>query len=146
MHALLYRSVARPGLLADDLNEIIETAQRRNRQLDVTGLLLHGRLETLPSAPGEFLQWIEGPEENVQALFQDIKGDSRHSDIEVLASGPIGELTDRSNTSAQVDLSSGRLFLAWSMGLVRLSELPATLDGFLRFAADWDGQTLASAA
>ena len=146
MHAILYRSLARPGLLADDLNAIIATAQERNRQLGVTGLLLHGRLETIPSAPGEFVQWVEGPEEEVENLFALIETDERHRDVEVLGRGSIAELTDASHTSVQVDLAAGRLFPMWSMGLVRLAELPATLDGFLRFAADWDGHVLASAA
>ncbi len=146
MHALLYRSLAQTGLLADDLNAVIATAQDRNRQLDVTGLLLHGRLETLPSAPGEFVQWIEGPETNVEALFADIETDPRHHDVEILARGPIETLTDRAHTSVHVDLEGGRLFQGWSMGLVRLAELPATLDGFLRFAADWDRHVLPSAA
>lgn len=146
MYALLYRSRARAGLLADDLNDIIAAAQERNRQLDVTGLLLHGRMETLPGAPGEFVQWIEGPKENVESLFSLIDEDSRHTDLEVLARGALDELTDRSHTSVQVEFSAGRLFPTWSMGLVRLAELPATLDGFLRFAADWDEDVLASAA
>ena len=146
MYALLYRSRARAGLLAEDLNDIIGTANARNRQLGVTGLLLHGRMEVLPSAPGEFVQWIEGPEENVEALFSEIETDPRHTDVEVLGRGTVADLTDRARTSAQVRLADGRLFPTWSMGLVRLAELPATFDGFLRFAEEWDGNALASAA
>ena len=63
MHALLYRSRARPGLLAGDLNAIIETAESRNRAIDVTGILLYGQLAIVAGAPGEFVQWIEGPED-----------------------------------------------------------------------------------
>lgn len=144
MHALLYRSRARSGLLARDLNDIVATAQERNRQLDVTGLLLHGRFQAIPSAPGEFVQWIEGPEDHVEQLFAEIEEDGRHADVDVLARGPVDDLTSRSHTT--VDTTSGRLFPTWSMGLVRLAELPATLDGFLRFASDWDGQVLATAA
>jgi len=136
MYALLYRSRARPGLLASDLNAIIETAETRNRQLDVTGLLLYGQLETFADAPGEFVQWIEGPEASVEALFAEISSDDRHVDVEVLERGPLAELAP----------TDERLFPTWSMGLVRLSELPATLTGFLRFADEWDRKTLRSAA
>ena len=142
MHALLYRSRARPGLLASDLNAIIETAEDRNHQLGVTGLLLYGQLPAVPGAPGEFVQWIEGDEEAVEGLYGDIAHDHRHFDPEVLARGPIAELTANSGIVTTV----GRLFPAWSMGLVRLSELPATLSGFLEFARGWDGEVLSAAA
>ena len=143
MYALLYRSRARPGLLASGLNDIIDTARERNRQLDVTGLLLHGRMEALPSVPGEFVQWIEGPEESVEPLFALIQEDPRHTDVEVLARGPSASLRSKGRTAAE---TGARLFPAWSMGLVRLAELPATLTGFLGFVAEWDGDLTASAA
>ena len=139
MYALLYRSRARPGLLASDLNDIIVTAETRNRQANVTGLLLYGQLTVVPGAPGEFVQWMEGSEEAVEALYADIEVDTRHFDPEVLARGPIGELQGANGSFA----SSGRLFPDWSMGLVRLSELPATLSGFLEFARDWDREVVA---
>ncbi|PAP78049.1 BLUF domain-containing protein [Rubrivirga marina] len=136
MYALLYRSRARPGLLASDLNHIIETAEARNSDLDVTGLLLYGQLAVVPGAPGEFVQWIEGTEEAVEGLYAEIATDKRHFDPEVLARGPIRELQGANGAF----VPSGRLFPTWSMGLVRLSELPATLSGFLEFARDWDRQ------
>lgn len=144
MYALLYRSRARAGLLASGLNDIIETARARNRQLDVTGLLLHGRMEALPSVPGEFVQWIEGPEDSVEPLFALIEADPRHTDVEVLARGPSASL--RSSGRLSIVGAEGRLFPSWSMGLVRLAELPATLGGFLGFVAEWDGDLSASAA
>ena len=139
MYALLYRSRERSGLLASDLNDIIETAQARNGQAGITGLMLTGRLEAIPGAPGEFVQWLEGPEEAVEALFSDISGDGRHADIDVLARGPLRDVLVGSHVDARA--GADRLFPSWSMGLVRLAELPATLDGFLRFVAGWDGET-----
>lgn len=144
MYALLYRSRARAGLLAGDVNDIIETAEATNRRLDVTGLLLYGRMEAIPAAPGGFVQWIEGTEDAVESLFTRIEADPRHADIEVLARGTAADLHARGTTPDL--LPDGRLFPTWSMGLVRLSGLPATLDGFLRFAAGWAGQTYAEAA
>ena len=144
MHAILYRSRERPGLLASDLNDIVETAQVRNRQLDVTGLLLSGHLEVLPAAPGEFVQWIEGPEDRVESLFRSIERDARHTEVDVLGRGAVAALVDAS--SVEMVPGTDRLFPAWSMGLVRLAELPATLGGFLRFTATWDGQAFTQAA
>ena len=141
MYALLYRSRARPGLLADGLNDIVETARARNRSLSVTGLLLHGQMEALPGVAGAFVQWIEGPEEAVESLFADIERDGRHADVEVLARGPLADLKAASRAGAE-SAGEGRLFPAWSMGLVRLAELPATLGGFLQFASEWNGDAL----
>ena len=144
MYALLYRSRQRPGLGAADLNAIIETAQDRNRTLGVTGLLLSGYMETIPGVPGEFVQWLEGPEKKVEGLFTLIEGDPRHVGVEVLARGPVEDIERESYASARP--YGDRLFPAWSMGLVRLAELPATAGGFLRFAANWDGAAYARAA
>ena len=140
MYAVLYRSRARPGLLASDLNDVIEVAEARNGAIGVTGVLLYGQIEAVAGAPGEFVQWIEGDEAAVERLFADIEGDERHFDVEVLGRGPIPELAGGTPTT------DGRLFPSWAMRLVRLAELPATLDGFLRFAADRDGSALAPAA
>lgn len=144
MHVILYRSRERPGLLASDLNDIIESAQDRNRQLDVTGLLLSGHMEVIPTAPGEFVQWIEGPEDAAESVFELIEGDPRHTDIAVLARGPLASVLETS--TVETELERDRLFPTWSMGLVRLAELPATLDGFLRFVEGWDGHALTRAA
>ena len=141
MHAVLYRSRARPGLLAGDLNAIIDSASRRNAAMGVTGLLLYGLLQAVPGAPGEFVQWLEGDRESVEAVVERIEADGRHFDVEVLARGPLAEVAAGAPVSA-----GGRLFPSWSMGLVRLAELPATAAGFLRFAATWDRQTLPLAA
>ena len=143
MHALLYRSRARAGLLASDLNDILATAQGRNHQLGVTGLLLYGELEVVPGAPGEFVQWIEGPEGAVESLYRRIQNDPRHTEVEVLGRGPVAQLAP--DASAQNQAPEGRLFPTWDLGLVRLSELPATLDGFLRFATSWNGQAASAA-
>lgn len=146
MHVLLYRSRARTALLAADLNQIIETARRRNRRLGVTGLLLHGQMETIPGIAGEFVQWIEGPKASVDELFADIAQDSRHTDVEVLARGPREAVEAGVGPPLRPGASADRLFSAWSMGMVRLSELPATLDGFLRFAHAWDDHRIAAEA
>jgi hypothetical protein len=101
-------------------------------------------MEALPSVAGEFVQWIEGPKEAVESLFASIQDDPRHTDVEILARGSSASLCGRAQT-APVD-TDGRLFPSWSMGLVRLAELPATLSGFLGFVSEWDGDLTAAAA
>jgi hypothetical protein len=76
---------------------IVAHAVTNNRAIDVTGLLLvHG---------GWFVQALEGPAEQVRALFAKIAADPRHFDIEVLSSG----------------CADQRLFHDWSMAERRLS-------------------------
>ncbi len=99
--------------------------------MDVTGLLLHGHLESVAIAPGEFVQWLEGPQERVESLYTTITADSRHSQFEVLGRGAVTALTAGSG----LDLEGGRLFPGWAMGLLLMSELPATLYGFLQFVS-----------
>lgn len=82
---------------------IVAHSVQNNRALDVTGLLLvHG---------GWFVQALEGPAEQVRALFAKIASDPRHFDIEVLASGAADQ----------------RLFPDWSMAERRLSPIDLRL-------------------
>ena len=136
MDVLLYRSRARPGLSAGDLNDIIEVAQRHNARSGLTGLLVYGDMKLIPGAPGEFVQWIEGDGDAIEAVMASIRDDPRHEGVDVLAQGEVREVTSGRYTD--------RVFPSWSMGLVRLSELPATLSGFLEFLAGW-GETLTAA-
>ena len=146
MHAILYRSLTRPGrpFLASDLNDIVEAAERNNPRLGVTGLLLYAEMEVIPGVPGSVLQWIEGPQEAVESLFEAIRRDPRHTSVEALARGPVGELAARGRRSPRE--VPDRLFPTWTMGLVRLSELPATLPGFLDYAGEWEDQPVPRAA
>lgn len=53
--------------------DILRTAEARNLELDVTGILLRG--------PRFFCQILEGAAENVHHLMDMIRNDPRHSDI-----------------------------------------------------------------
>lgn len=123
LYALLYQSTACWGLGDPDLSAILESAQARNARLDVTGLLLYGRITRLPQVPGTFVQWLEGPEASVREVFSRIAMDERHRDVEILAAGEL----------AAVAGGEERLFPDWTMELRRLADVPATVNGFLDF-------------
>ena len=129
MTAILYRSRARTGLMAPDLNAIIAASRAWNEPRGLTGLLVYGDMPMVPGAPGEFVQWVEGPDAEVDAVFGKIHSDRRHYEIEVLARGSVRDLTG--------GVHPERLFPSWTMGLVRLGSLPASLQGFLDFAERW---------
>ena len=93
----------------------------------MTGLLLYAEMAAVPGAPGLFVQWIEGPEASLDALYDTIQDDDRHTDVEILGRGRTTEFA--SDAESMLD-PEGRLFPIWSLGMVRLNQLPATLDGF----------------
>ena len=74
-----------------ELGRILDRARQRNAALGVTGALLFS---------GDcFAQVLEGPAPAVEAVFEAIQHDPRHSDVVVLEAGPVPE----------------REFGAWSM-------------------------------
>lgn len=111
----LYISTA-PDLSRADVDSILESSARYNPAHDVTGLLLYnGR---------NFLQLLEGEEQEIVSLMLRISHDPRHSGISVL---------DRrvSETRACPDWAMKRLLIADSVERRREMldrELPPLLD------------------
>lgn len=76
MERLVYRSTAARDLESDAVFKIIETSARKNPGREITGFLIfNGRA---------FLQLVEGPPDQLDALLHDLAGDPRHHSIEVL--------------------------------------------------------------
>ncbi len=74
---LTYKSVATATPSTSDLHALTGRARARNRNLNVTGMLLY--------EDGSFLQTLEGPPEKLEAVWTSIKQDTRHDHIEVLS-------------------------------------------------------------
>ena len=74
---LTYASRASEWLSREDLRHIAETAQRRNRDLGITGLLLY--------VEGDFLQVLEGPGVAVEGVYAIIEADPRNRWVTRLA-------------------------------------------------------------
>lgn len=83
LHSLAYvsRSALTPAILGPALDDILRAARRTNPGRGLTGALL--------VSGGWFAQVIEGPRDSVQAIFERISRDPRHSDIAVLHFQPI---------------------------------------------------------
>ncbi|MDB5937809.1 MAG: hypothetical protein JWP77_173 [Polaromonas sp.] len=77
-----------------ELKDILASSRKNNRALRVTGAM--GFID------GLYLQYLEGEESVVNALYKRIEEDSRHATPKVLDSKPISE----------------RAFPGWSMGLL----------------------------
>jgi hypothetical protein len=77
---------------------ILSTAQSRNRQSDITGVLCQGQ--------GLYLQVLEGHRSAINRLYARILADGRHKDVELLH---LEEIT-------------ARRFAQWSMAHVALAD------------------------
>ncbi len=92
---LAYRSRAVLPIDQRELDRILRRAQQRNRLEGLTGLLIFDE--------GYFFQWLEGPEPALMRVWQGIRSDRRHYDIEILREESLPE----------------RFFASWDMRLAR---------------------------
>lgn len=76
MYSVLYRSVAEPDFSKEDIYKMLSYARAYNNSNGITGCLLYHR--------GQFLQLIEGEEEEVTALYNRIRQDPRHRMVTTL--------------------------------------------------------------
>jgi hypothetical protein len=76
MRRLIYLSDATSPPTWSTLEQITRGAQRNNRQLEITGLLIY--------SSGHFIQMLEGPPGTVGRLYDKISVDPRHRDLETL--------------------------------------------------------------
>nr|MBV6630803.1 BLUF domain-containing protein [Oceanococcus sp. HetDA_MAG_MS8] len=91
---LVYVSKPRADLSLVDVHDILDVAQKRNRDEAITGVLSFG--------PSYFLQALEGSEMRVMRLLGGITQDDRHSDLRVVYSEPVAK----------------RMFPHWSMAYI----------------------------
>ena len=96
---LMYASRAVPTVNQEELVAIVRKSKANNPAVGVTGVLCFSE--------GIFLQVLEGGRGPVNALYNRIAADLRHTQVELMAYEEIGE----------------RRFAGWSMGQVNLSRL-----------------------
>jgi hypothetical protein len=105
---LTYRSKASSAFPRDGLDSILDVARSRNHALSVTGLLIYDN--------GRIFQWLEGPPENVANIWNSIRHDKRHTDIEVL----------------EYSASADRVFGEWDMKLAtKPPQSPSVAHGYV---------------
>lgn len=92
---LCYASTATERCTSLQVGSILEASFRNNAELDVTGALFFGN--------NYFLQFLEGPRENVNFLYHKIALDDRHTNLQILEFREVGS----------------RYFEEWSMKYVR---------------------------
>ena len=95
---IVYVSYASHKMTAEELKEILEVARDKNKELNVTGMLLY--------RDGFFIQALEGEEKVVDDLFNDIATDERHKNVLVVYKNHV----------------TTRTFTDWSMGFNKLED------------------------
>lgn len=109
MVRLIYVSRMTDACDMEAIYAILNTSRTNNAAKDITGILCYD--------PLFFLQCLEGPKDEVNALYRQILRDERHSDVLLLGYKDVRE----------------RAFGNWTMAFVKRSEIdPATLLAFAK--------------
>ncbi|HEX7637239.1 MAG TPA: BLUF domain-containing protein [Burkholderiaceae bacterium] len=95
MRAIAYVSSSAWSLSDDDLRSIVAESRGRNVESGVTGVLLY--------CDGNFMQYLEGPDEALLPTYQRIRASTRHHRLNELINQPV----------------SGREFGDWALGFAR---------------------------
>lgn len=110
MLLVAYTSTATFDFSDGDLISLLMNSRATNKRLGLTGILLH--------SGGQFIQVLEGPEDEVTARYEVITADPRHDHVTLLYRGEIEK----------------RQFPKWTMGYEALSDPLVTLiPGYDRF-------------
>ncbi|RZM07873.1 MAG: BLUF domain-containing protein [Pedobacter sp.] len=104
LYLIMYVSVVSEDTFKKELQDILSVSRSWNKSHRITGILayIEGKLSHITYC--RFIQVIEGPEEEIKAIFEKIKNDKRHSQISVLKEGP----------------TSFRNFATWEMGFEKI--------------------------
>ncbi|NTE05101.1 BLUF domain-containing protein [Agrobacterium tumefaciens] len=105
MYRLIYTSVASTVMQPPKLIEILKYSRDWNKAHDITGCLayIEGNLDNVHQC--RFIQVLEGPEQEVLYLFQNIIKDSRHKGVTLIKQGQIEK----------------RHFESWEMGFEKIA-------------------------
>ena len=115
MYYIIYLSSGTRWFSEAELKDILVVSNVNNTTHNITGLLLY--------RDGNFIQLLEGEEEDVQKTFQKISDDQRHKGITPIASGQIKE----------------RNFPNWAMGFKTIDS--ENLSSFLKYLNYDDSNT-----
>lgn len=92
-----------------ELEKLLVNARKENQVHQITGMLV--------CIPGMFVQLIEGPEKDIDQLYQNIQNDTRHYNVTRLKEGHIQK----------------RFFPDWTMGFDTQSTSSVNSDGSFHF-------------
>lgn len=113
MLSLIYASSAVRLFTRAELVELLDNSHKTNSKHGITGMLLY--------RGGNFLQVIEGEDEAVSQLYENIHADPRHKNVTLLSKDPI----------------KTRQFAEWSMAFRNIDKMSKEeLEGYSEFLQD----------
>ncbi len=83
LYYLIYSSVPARPMNDDELKELLHVSREANLKYSVTGMLIY--------LPEMFMQLIEGQRAHIEQLYQNIRKDSRHFQVNTVREGPIDQ-------------------------------------------------------
>ena len=95
-YELLYTSEARRHFSENELSTLLVEFREANKKVGLTGLLVFNGLH--------FMQLLEGSKKEIDALFEKICGDERHSNVKLFRTGAIEH-----RSFARWDMAYGQL-------------------------------------
>ena len=98
LHYVSYMSNQANVLSEADIDELLFQVREKNKRLAITGLLL--------LIQGKFIQYIEGPKNEIDNVYKKIKNDPRHNSLLLLDKGSLEE----------------RQFTNWSMAYQKIKD------------------------
>ncbi|MCX2743208.1 BLUF domain-containing protein [Mangrovivirga sp. M17] len=93
---LVYLSKRTPNCTNEEIDKILQSCNKNNKEFDLTGVLLY--------SDKQFVQYLEGEYNEIFGLYDKIKDDPRHNQIVLITSGPI----------------ENRAFPSWQMGAKKM--------------------------
>lgn len=97
-HCIVYFSTWQEPFRQDDLSATLEQSRLNNNESGITGIMLFVK--------GSVVQVLEGAKDVIEALYQRIEADQRHTDVIRVLNRPIQK----------------RLFGQWAMGYETITE------------------------
>ena len=115
---LIYTSIATGPFSKDQLDTLLVKARAHNHSLNISGMLVYD--------DGFFIQVLEGPEKEVEELFNVIGKDRRHNTVRLLLRHQI----------------EAKEFEDWSMGFVDTTRVAGRIEGFVDYAMQLNTMSL----
>ena len=124
LKSLTYTSWSIPGLVAGDIESILETSRANNAERSITGLLIYNG--------SNFLQILEGGVREIDTLISVIAGDHRHTNLTIRDERPIDRRSFSGWSMAYLNLDGGTFIGEEKVKDALEKELPEALRNIVR--------------
>jgi hypothetical protein len=128
LYHVIYFSKAIGIMEKEDLHLLLKQSREWNAGHQLTGMLVYIRGNALSKDSGRFMQVLEGPQEEVEYMFNLIKQDARHHRVTLIKHEPLQK----------------RNFPDWQMGFksVDIADNHQVIDGYFELNDEFLGSAV----